>query len=456
MRVQVVLGLVAVNVSFSGMIKRILGRGMNKQLEMKNGFKSICLDFLKIMKAEGIDPLNKIRIIYRFSIGPDLAVPSFKRMVDYFASDEFSFERYGKDYSWILTNSFVGAWLSQIVDLNFNESEFEKLWGDYWAEYQSEFKNVVYFCGVKGLKSQLRFINLDEEVEMYAIPPAATEDIKIDKVQFENFWSHEWHNMFPGGFPGFVLIYRHKQRKMPFGQPSIGPREGTNKIFDVLMSFRLMGTGDVKFGNIFVYEEGQFKFGSGGVTRIGIFQAYGGLEELDFDRTGLDGYRELNSLLLKYYKQSDFKNIEVALRSYQSSCDRFYWNRQDGLLDSVRTLDALLSVRQEWRFRTAYRAAGILGEDPDDRIYLQKLIYDFLGTRNNIIHGNDLDAKDNENIVDEKALRNISRRLLAFFLNLSAANQDKKSFYEQLDNVLIHEGNRKAMRVKGGLKEINA
>jgi hypothetical protein len=63
------------------------------------------------------------------------------------------------------------------------------------------------------------------------------------------------------------------------------------------------------------------------------------------------------------------------------------------LVDAITSLEALVGISAELRFRIAFRVAGLLAESHAERAALLQSMKDFYDTRSAVVHGGRLNAK---------------------------------------------------------------
>jgi hypothetical protein len=146
-------------------------------------------------------------------------------------------------------------------------------------------------------------------------------------------------------------------------------------------------------------------------------------------------------------------NIALALRRFSFSYDRFPPRAEDRIVDAFIAIEALLSRDSaELTFKLAFRAAGILATDDDERTALFEQIKDYYDTRSKIVHGAKLKVKQLNHIREPEPLLDITRRLLVAFLHLAESHQHgPEQFYRDIDGVLQHNRRRSMLRKCMGL-----
>src|SRR5262249_38094704 len=142
-------------------------------------------------------------------------------------------------------------------------------------------------------------------------------------------------------------------------------------------------------------------------------------------------------------------NLEVALRSFAATFDRYPSFQDPQLLDAITALEALLGTGTELSFRLAFRVAGLLGTNDKERAKLLTVMREFYDTRSRIVHSGRLNEKHRQCLQKLEELRSIVRRLLRSFVSLAAqpAHRYTRAFFvEKLDAALLDDEERKKLQ----------
>jgi hypothetical protein len=200
----------------------------------------------------------------------------------------------------------------------------------------------------------------------------------------------------------------------------------------------------------------RFNVGIGGLTSIGASIPAFGLPFRWTENVGqiyADIYRALATLEREGYHKSP-GNLEIALRAFMATYDRWpsHWDSQ--LLDSITALEALLGSGAEISFKLSFRVASLLAANDGERAALLRLVKEFYDSRSRVVHGTELDKKHRDRLARVDELHSILRRLLRSFVAFAIAPGDgygKTFFKERLDTALVDATEREKLRLALGL-----
>ena len=215
----------------------------------------------------------------------------------------------------------------------------------------------------------------------------------------------------------------------------------------MLLAMRLFKPGDIRVGRMWDARPAAFNLTSGRSSSGRTDWNPG--KQYRMDNSEIESIRALYSLLGRIKLRDQLRGIALSLRRFSSIYDRSLHQGEDRLVDAIVALEALLPTGAELAFKLATRVAGLLGEDDDARVQYSKIMKQYYRTRNNIVHGSSLKAKDSELIRNDEPLRSIVRRLLVGFLNLAESpdvSLTRKFYDEQLDADLLHSRRRDNLR----------
>lgn len=119
-------------------------------------------------------------------------------------------------------------------------------------------------------------------------------------------------------------------------------------------------------------------------------------------------------------------NLDLALRSFISSYDRFPARRDSQLVDVVTAAEALLGTESEITFRLAFRGAGMLGRTTGERLQVFEDMKDFYDVRSKIVHGATLKGWRPKMLARSDDTREFIRRLLVAFVRLAASSSSTR------------------------------
>src|SRR5205823_2605732 len=108
-------------------------------------------------------------------------------------------------------------------------------------------------------------------------------------------------------------------------------------------------------------------------------------------------------------------NLDLALRSFISSYDRFPASQDSQLVDVITAAEALLGTESEITFRLAFRVAGMLGRTGAERVQVFNDMKRFYDVRSKIVHGSALTRWRPAMLARTEDARDFVRRLLVAF-----------------------------------------
>jgi hypothetical protein len=142
-------------------------------------------------------------------------------------------------------------------------------------------------------------------------------------------------------------------------------------------------------------------------------------------------------------------NLDLALRSFNSTYDRVPPRNDSQLLDSITAVEALLGTgTAELTFKLAFRVAGLLGRTTEERLQIFEAMKRFYDVRSKTVHGDNLKGKHLQVLQDVDDARDVVRRLLRGFIQLAdspAPTYNRDFFDQRLDAVLQDERARRKL-----------
>jgi hypothetical protein len=97
-------------------------------------------------------------------------------------------------------------------------------------------------------------------------------------------------------------------------------------------------------------------------------------------------YSALSELERNEYRNAPV-TLDVALRAFGGTYDRYPLYRDSQLVDAITALEALVGISTELRFRIAFRVAGLLAESHAKRVALLQSMKEFYDTRSAVVEG---------------------------------------------------------------------
>ena len=229
------------------------------------------------------------------------------------------------------------------------------------------------------------------------------------------------------------------------------------KAFRAVQALRLSGPGSVSIGFLWPIRAARFNVGFSGLHRSGFsIPAIGGDHYLwteGIAQTYSVVYSALSQLEHNQYRNAPV-TLDVALRAFGGTYDRYPLYPDSQLVDAITALEALVGISTELRFRIAFRVAGLLAESHAERVALLQAMKEFYDTRSAVVHGGRLNAKQRRHLEHFEELREIVRRVLRSFVvfSVNVAHGYSKSFFdEKLDITLADTVERERLRTALGL-----
>ena len=266
----------------------------------------------------------------------------------------------------------------------------------------------------------------------------------------------DWSTGF--GQSSHVLVIEHRVPKNPENFILMDSYQLEIKAFRALQALRLSGPGSASIGFLWPIRAARFNVGFGGLQRSGFsIPAIGGERYLwteGIAQTYPVVYDALSQLERNQYRNAPV-TLDVALRAFGGTYDRYPLYRDSQLVDAITALEALVGISTELRFRIAFRVAGLLAESHAERVTLLQSMKEFYDTRSAVVHGGRSNAKQRGHLEHFEDLRGIVRRLLRSFvvLSVNASHGYSKSFFEEkLDITLADAVEREKLRNALGLR----
>jgi len=257
-----------------------------------------------------------------------------------------------------------------------------------------------------------------------------------------------------GAASSFVMLFNKEVTKT--SENFLLKDDGTafSRASRILLSMRLIDSGDVRIGKLFVTKPAIFNVGMGGVQSSGFSAWHAGPKyELTPAKASTikQVYKDLESLEKQNSKTT--RTLFLALRSFSSIYDRRFHEAEDRVVDAITALEALWQIQAELSFRLAFRTSTLLATSDDERIDIFDMLTNYYKIRSKIVHGGSLNELQNELLRKDEPLRAIVRQTLKAFLHL-AVNPEQWTLdrlHKEADSVLMHTENRKALQSAMGI-----
>jgi hypothetical protein len=251
----------------------------------------------------------------------------------------------------------------------------------------------------------------------------------------------------------YVICVEHSQRKTP-DNLILGDATGITTAQRALTCLRLAGPGDITMGPMWFTRSGRFNVGRGAsVGRSGWqIPTLGGGSQFLLTRRIARTARTLQPTVARI-EQHGYGggpgNLDLALRSFDSTYDRFPRRSDSQLVDTITAAEALLGTgTSELTFKLAFRVAGLLGRTAEERLQIFDAMKRFYDVRSKTVHGASLRGWRLQVLAEVDDARQLVRRLLLAFVRLAASpspTYNRKFFDERLDATLQDEQARKRL-----------
>jgi hypothetical protein len=432
--------------------------------QLKNSMRTL----LKESISAAIDaslPLDELRGVALFNPTRDerfISLDSFPTTVQMVATIPNFAARFGNDNSTRLVLQFVYEYFYCIDTIQFDEVKFEALWQDFLFELIEEpdwiYRAVSNLRCFRTERPPLQVLDLGDGVTIRGRSFAELKSLGFDDPIWDQI-AEDWRSGF--GQSSHVLVIEHRIPKNPENFILMESYQLEIKALRALQALRLSGHGSVSIGFVWPIRAARFNVGFGGLHRSGFsIPAIGGQWYLwteDIAQTYPVVYGALSLLESIQYRTAPV-NLDVALRAFSGTYDRYPLYPDSQLVDAITALEALIGISTELRFRIAFRVAGLLAESHTERVALLQAMKEFYDTRSAVVHGGRLNAKQRARLQHFEELRGIVRRLLKSFVvfSVSASHRYSKSFFdEKLDITLADSVERQKLRAALGLAQLS-
>jgi hypothetical protein len=366
--------------------------------------------------------------------------------------------RFGNDNSTRFVLQFLYQYFRRVDAIKLDDATFESLWEDFLFELIQEpdwlYRAVSNLRCFRTERPPLEVVDLGDGVTIRGRSSAELKSLGFD----DPIWDQVAEDLRTGfGQSSHVLVIEHRVPKNPENLILMDSYQLEIKAFRALQALRLSGPGSVSIGFLWPIRAARFNVGFGGLQRSGFsIPAIGGDSYLwteTIAQTYPVVYGALSQLERNQYRNAPV-TLDVALRAFGGTYDRYPLYRDSQLVDAITALEALVGISTELRFRIAFRVAGLLAESHAERIALLQSMKEFYDTRSAVVHGGRLNAKQRGHLEHFEELREIVRRLLRSFVvfSVNASHSYSKSFFdEKLDITLADTGEREKLRSALGL-----
>jgi hypothetical protein len=355
--------------------------------------------------------------------------------------------RFGEDAGIRILLQLLYEYFGEVGELKFDDMVFEKLWTAFTTELGIE----TWLCrGVANLRffqANSMILNLGDGVSIRGRDREDLKSLGFDDAVFDRI-SDDWSGF---GASSYVLVVESTLEKKPDNLIMLDSFSPTTKAMRAVQALRLLARGAVGIGRMWVRRTAHFNVGMGGLDSAGASIPTLGNYFVWTDEVAQGypiTYKELARIENVGYGNAP-GNLEVALRSFAATFDRYPTFLDSQLLGAITALEALLGTGTELSFRLAYRVAGLLGTSDKERARLLKAMREFYDTRSRVVHGGRLNEKHRHCLQKFEELQSVVRQLLRSFVSLAAQPTHRYTrafFAEELDATLLDDEERRKLQ----------
>ena len=362
-------------------------------------------------------------------------------------------ERYGVQQSHRIALQLVYEYFARSKGVLINPASVDALWDDFVAELESPVWVTRSVTNLRHFQCDDLHVELGDGVSIYG-----RDSSVLARLGFtDGIWERlvmDWGI----GASSFVIVAESSIPKRPDNFMMADSYGGWLRCARALEAMRLIASGDVGISATFVQRVARFNVGIGGIQTTGsTVYTNGSSYTWHPERHPLYG-RTYNALAhlekIGYGKAPG--NLDLALRAFMSTFDRFPTAMDTKLVDAITALEAVLGSETEIAFKLSFRVASLLAASDEQRAALLKAVRGFYDARSRIVHGGRLGKKQSASLASVDDLRDIVRQLLLSFVVFAANDArhvDKRFFAEELDAVLVDASRRESLRELLGLAE---
>lgn len=380
------------------------------------------------------------------------SVPEFHTIVECISGLPLVVARFGAATAHRLALQLVYEYFRRVDTLRLDERVIERVWGDFMSELEDSNWTTRGVANLRNFTSDVYPIDLGDGV---ALRGRDFEELK--SMGFGGALEGISEDLNIGfGASSFVLVAENITAKQPDNYIMLDSNSVWIKAQRALGSLRLLASGDLGLSPMWVVRSARFNVGIGGVPRLGASIPSMGSEYVwsaDIGSAYPSVYAELAKLERDGYGGSP-GNLDLALRSFMATYDRWPPFAHSRLVDSITALEAVLGSGSELAFRLSFRVAALLASNDAERSTLQGELKGFYDTRSALVHGGRLHEKHQTRLGKVDELRALVRRLLRSFVSFAAAgcgDYNRAYFKEHLDNALVDNAQREKLRQALGL-----
>lgn len=359
-------------------------------------------------------------------------------------------QQYGNEQSERIALQLVYQYFERANEILIDDFLLESLWQDFVAELDTEDWITRSVTNLRHFQCDEMYVDLGDGVAIYGrnqnvLAELGFHESIIDRIKAD------WTGF---GASSFVLVAETTAPKRPDNVTLID-NTVVWRSARAIGAMRLIASGDVGMSVAFVQRIARFNDGLGGIAQGKTISTMGSLYTWLPAKIQLykSTYRAMDKLEITGYDKAP-GNLDLALRAFMSTYDRFPAAMDTKLVDSITALEAVLGSESESTFKLSFRVASLLASTDEERSTLLKLIKGFYDARSRIVHGGRLTDKHAKSLLAVDELRGLVRTLLQSFVTFAADNSRKNgnSFPKnELDAALINAKTREEIRMLLGL-----
>jgi hypothetical protein len=347
---------------------------------------------------------------------------------------------------------FVYEYFKRVDSIAYQEAIFETLWCDFEVEAADAYWVVRGVANIRNFNSDKNLLDLGDGITIRGRSPDDLASLGFGASIWDRI-AEDWRT--PGA-SSFVLVAEHSYLKQPDNLILLDSYQVSVKATRAIWSLRLSDAGSISIGPMWVVRAARFNVGLGGLNSVGASIPAFGVSYNWTEKTAETYpsiYRALAKLETDGYEKSP-GNLQVALRAFMATYDRWPAFPDTQIIDAVTALEALLGTETEIAFRLSFRVASLLASSHEDRGTLFKLMRDFYDTRSKIVHGASLREKQQRLLHRMDELRSVVRQLIRSFVSFAHApteGYDRAFWRDGLDVALLDAAEREKLRAALGL-----
>jgi hypothetical protein len=406
-------------------------------------------------------PIEAVRGIALYDSSKDAIVkagPPFLAAKEAISALPLVQNRFGAAEAERIVLQFAYGVFDRLSATSFDESLFLKTWDAFVSELDRPewtyraVANLRYFQSAEpdiALGDGVRIVGRDfEMLRELGFSAHVTDAI-----------SEDWHE---SGASSFVMLVEHTVPKTP---KNVVLLDATMWITAqrAIGALRLLAPGEVSIGKMWIHRHSAFNFGLGGAYSAGGSMSEMGGDFFTFTPPVASAFQDVYEAL-KRLEQTGYGrspgNLDLALRSFMGTYDRWPPSPDSRLLDAITALEAILGSGSEISFKLAFRVAALLAADDQKRSELLQAMKGFYDTRSALVHGSGMKEKKHQDRlarIDEVRdwVRILLRSFVRFAASSAATTFDRTFFKERLDSALVSASEREALRKELGLVAIH-